>query len=136
MWGYKQDKSNKALNSYVHDYDDEYSARYEAELLVRIRKLRRQNAGNAVAGFTILYGQGSIAYSARIVALCKRLNVPVFHLIRRNKLRLLISREALAFESRQGKQSNLTGEHVHGNVGLNNIGHGKPDALNAIARSI
>lgn len=93
-------------------------ADYQAQLMDRLRDIRERNREKLAVGVTIMYGQGAQIFARQLVEICQRFDIPVIHLMRRNKLRMIISRSAMRYE---GQNAEAIGHISHGD----NIGHGK-----------
>lgn len=97
---------------------------YEQQLIDRLRDIRERNVEKHAVGITIMYGQGAQVFSRQLAELCQHFDIPIIHLMRRNKLRMIVSRVAMRHEGESGNESN--GERKsHGD----NIGHGKNSSL-------
>jgi len=89
---------------------------YEAELLRVLMDIRAKNPGRESCGVTIMYGQGGHRFVSEYAKFAERLDIPIIHLVRKNKLRIVISWKCLLhqFEVWRGYD-----RYHHGN----NYGH-------------
>ena len=81
---------------------------YKHVLLGKLSEMRNTHADKEAAVITVMYGQGALEFGAELAALCADFDIPVLHLLRRNKLRMAISRQAM--RSQKEHMDNLTTE--------------------------
>jgi hypothetical protein len=64
----------------------------------KVRDARAKHRGKEAVGVTIMDGQGASEFGDQFAKLLAQLDMPVIHLLRRNKLRMLISRQAMRYQ--------------------------------------
>lgn len=64
----------------------------------KIRDARAKQRDKEAVGVTIMDSQGASEFGEQFAKLLSQLDIPVIHLLRRNKLRMLISRQAMRYQ--------------------------------------